>query len=195
MLGSRLQPASSATRANREIGTRRAKKSSSMRFIGILPNLILLQRSLVGGDWSLRDIATQLRSYLTDEEQEALSCGFNVLAVSEGSRNANERTIAAVVTDGVGNLIKLGPIFAGHGPIVCLVPVEYQPALGILGDQVLVGGERSDAGCLDFPLPRLNGEPAMARQAVLGRVKSVTGTLRSEIGYEQVHVRSSVLGP
>src|SRR5260221_14723544 len=101
MLGSRLQPASSATRANREIGTRRAKKSSSMRFIGILPNLILLQRSLVGGDWSLRDIATQLRSYLTDEEQESLLCGFNGLAVSEVRRDAHERTPAAVGGEGL----------------------------------------------------------------------------------------------
>src|SRR5882757_7313796 len=134
MFGSRLQPASSATSASAKIGTTWVQ-SDSARFIGILQGPSVL----------LRDIATQLRSHLANKLQKSLPCALHALAVSERRCDSNEGTVAAVVTDGVGDLVILGPVFVGLRTIVRLVPVEHQPALRILGDQVFVGSKRRDA--------------------------------------------------
>src|SRR2546423_260267 len=101
----------------------------------------------------------------------------------------NQRSVGAAHANRIGNQVVFGPIFARDGAIMRPVPIQNQLTLFSLSNQVPVRLERGSSRQIEGDPVRSQRNPTGARQAVLGRVNGVAGTLAGEISYEKTNRR------
>ena len=115
--------------------------------------------------------------------------GVGGFAGEHGSGDANQGAVTAVHLDGIGDQIKLGPVFTGDPAIVRPEPVQNELAGFSLGDEIAVRGKGLVSRHVEGDVLVLDRRPARSWEAVLRRMDGIAGALAAEVGDEQIDVR------
>lgn len=110
---------------------------------------------------------------------------FDVV-LHNGKYDANQRGIGAVITNGIGDHVRLGRVLAGDHAITGLIPVKDQAFRVALLNDVFIGFDQSAAGNVDVHYAGCILNPSASRQAVLRGVGSSARALGPEVSDKQV---------